>query len=313
MPNPAAGSSTSPPARAPAPEGVRTALPLDTTAGHLIRRAQQVHTAIWSREVGCEVTSPQYAILSALSGRSGVDQQTAGRLASLDKSTTANIVERLERKEWIKRDRDTEDGRRNLLGLTPGAKTMLHGLTAHVESVQDELLAPLGPNLRRSFGKLLGRVAYRGTVPAQGTDEDDGVDVLRLSSAVGHLIRRAEQVHGVLWNKHVGTLLTPSQYALLSGLAWRPAIDQTAAGEMASLDKSSTADIVARLRRRGWVLGTRDEADRRRKLLTLTQRAHEALAEVTPAVRTVQQDLVAPLEPAERDRLVSLLRRIAYR
>ncbi|MFI5611531.1 MarR family winged helix-turn-helix transcriptional regulator [Amycolatopsis sp. NPDC051903] len=302
---------SSPPPRAPGP--VTLALPPDTTAGHLIRRAQQVHTALWSAEVGVEVTGPQYAILSALSRRSGVDQVTAGRAASLDKSTTADIVDRLRRKAWIRRDRDAGDGRRYLLSLTPSAKEMLPGLTARVEAVQDRLLRPLGPNLRRSFGRLLGQVAYQGPVPTAGKDEDEDVEVLRLGSTPGHLIRRAEQVHGALWSRHVGTRLTPSQYALLCSLVWRPAIDQTAAGEMASLDKSSAADIVARLRRRGWLLDTRDEADRRRKLLVLTDLARETLAEVTPAVQTVQRELVAPLPPAEQDKLISLLRRVAYR
>ncbi|MET7996991.1 MarR family transcriptional regulator [Amycolatopsis sp. NPDC005232] len=308
MRNTAIGSS--PPPHAPGP--VTLVLPPDTTAGHLIRRAQQAHTALWSAEVGTDVTGPQYAILSALSRRSGVDQVTAGRAASLDKSTTADIVDRLRRKDWIQRDRDTGDGRRYLLSLTPSAKAMLPDLTARVETVQDRLLHPLGPNLRRSFGRLLGQVAYQGQVPTGGKDEDKDIEVLRLSSTPGHLIRRAEQVHGALWTRHVGTQLTPSQYALLCSLVWRPAIDQTAAGEMASLDKSSAADIVARLRRRGWLLDTRDETDRRRKLLALTDLARDTLAEVTPAVQTVQRDLVAPLSPAEQDKLISLLRRVAY-
>jgi MarR family transcriptional regulator, lower aerobic nicotinate degradation pathway regulator len=289
------------------------ALPLETTAGHLIRRAQQIHTAIWSHELDGDLTGPQYAILSALSSKSGVHQQTAGRLASLDKSTTANIVERLQRRGWIRRGRDMRDGRRNVLSLTPTAKASLPGITARVEVVQDRLLQPLGPQLRRSFIKLLGRVAYQGPVPPPADDQDDRIAVLGLSVAPGHLLRRAEQVHGLLWSQHVRGLLTPPQYALLCCLAWRPATDQTAAGEMASLDKSSTADIVARLRRRNWLLDTRDDADRRRKLLALTRQAYDALAEVTPAVQIVQRRLVAPLSPAEQDKVISLLRRIAYR
>lgn len=296
-----------------APDTPIAALPLDTTPGHLIRRAQQVHNSIWAGELNGDLTSPQYAVLSAVSGKSGVDQQTVGRLASLDKSTTANIVERLERKGWVRRDRDTADGRRNLLTVTPRAKSTLREITAHVETVQDRLLEPLGPNLRRSFVRLLGKVAYQGDVPKPGSDAADDVVILALSTTPGHLLRRAEQVHSVLWSEHVGTLLTPPQYALLACLAWRPAADQTAAGEMASLDKSSTADIVARLRRRGWLVDTRDEADRRRKLIALTERAHDALTEVTPTVRTVQLHLVEPLTTAEQDKVVSLLRRVAYR
>jgi MarR family transcriptional regulator, lower aerobic nicotinate degradation pathway regulator len=289
------------------------ALPLETTAGHLIRRAQQIHTAIWSHELDGDLTGPQYALLSALSRKSGVDQQTAGRLASLDKSTTANIVERLQRRGWVRRGRDARDGRRNVLSLTSTAKARLPEITARVEVVQERLLQPLGPGLRRGFVTVLGRLAYQGTVPAPADDQDDKIPVLGLGVAPGHLLRRAEQVHGLLWSHHILGLLTPTQYALLCCLAWRPATDQTAAGELASLDKSSTADIVARLRRRNWLLDTRDPTDRRRKLLVLTRQAYDALAEVTPAVQIVQRRLLEPLSPAEQDQAVNLLRRIAYR
>lgn len=289
------------------------ALPLETTAGHLIRRAQQIHTSIWSHELDDGLTGPQYALLSALSTSSGVDQQTAGRLASLDKSTTADIVERLQRKGWIRRGRDTRDARRNVLSLTPAVKTRLPEITARVEVVQDRLLEPLGPRRRAGFVGLLGRMAYQGRVPAPTHDQAEKIPVLEVSVAPGHLLRRAEQVHGLLWSHHVLGPLTPTQYALLCCLAWRPATDQTAAGEMASLDKSSTADIVARLHRRNWLLDTRDPTDRRRKPLVLTRQAYDALAEVTPAVQIVQRRLLEPLSPAEQEQVVSLLRKIAYR
>lgn len=289
------------------------ALPPEATLGHLLRRAQQVHTAIWSDELHGDLTSPQYAVLSALSHSSGVDQRTAGTLASLDKSTTAGIVARLQRDGWIRRARDTADGRRNLLFLTTAAKTALHDITRRTERVQERLLEPLGPNLRRTCVKLLAQVAYRGDVPDPAGDRDIEAHVLRLSTTPGHLLRRAEQVHGACWSQRVGDRLTPTQYVLLCCLAWRVSMSQNAVSDMASLDTSSTADIVARLRRRQWIQDTRDTTDRRRKLLTLTPAAVTVLSEVTPAVQAVQDDLARPLSPAERDRLVSILRRIAYR
>jgi hypothetical protein len=56
-----------------------TPLPLDTTVGHLLRRAQQVHTALWSGEFAGDLTGPQYALLSALTQGPVVDPATAGR------------------------------------------------------------------------------------------------------------------------------------------------------------------------------------------------------------------------------------------
>jgi MarR family transcriptional regulator, lower aerobic nicotinate degradation pathway regulator len=284
-------------------------LPLETTPGHLIRRAQQVHTALWSTELNGDLTGPQYALLSALSSSGGLDQRSAGRMVSLDKSTTADVVARLERNGWIRRDRDPADGRRNTLALTRAARAALVDVTARVQIVQERLLGPLEPDSRDRFVDLLGRVAYAGTPSG---DQRIDAPVLPLSTTPGHLVRRAEQVHGTLWVTHVGDGVTPAQYALMCVLAQTPDLDQTAAGELASLDKSSAADVVARLVRRDWIASTRDPADRRRKVLALSPGAVALLDEVTPAVRVVQRAFLEPLAPDEQGELTEMLRRVAY-
>ena len=134
-----------------------------------------------------------------------------------------------------------------------------------------------------------------------------------LAITPGHLIRRSEQLHGVHWVNRVGSTLTPAQYGLLSAVAWHAPIDQSRAGDLASLDKSSTTDIIARLTRRGLVTSAPDEADRRRKLVVLTAHARAVLAEVTPAVALVQQDVTAPVSEPDAERLVQLLHLVAYR
>jgi DNA-binding MarR family transcriptional regulator len=286
-------------------------LELATTPGHLIRRAQQVHTALWSAELKGDLTGPQYALLSALSNATGLDQRSAGQLASLDKSTTADVVARLERNGWIRRDRDPLDGRRYTLTLTRVANAALREITPRVRRVQARLIEPLDSADQGALVDLLGRVAYKGPPPIEEAP-DAPVSVLLLSTTPGHLLRRAEQVHGVLWATHVGATVTPSQYALLCVLAQRPGTDQTAAGDLVSLDKSSAADIVARLVRRGLIVLTPDHSDRRRKRLSLSSDAVRVMPEVTPAVRTVQQDLASPLSNDEQERLIALLHQIAY-
>jgi MarR family transcriptional regulator, temperature-dependent positive regulator of motility len=87
--------------------------------GHLIRRAQQVHYWLWNAEVSDEVTSPQFAVLYALRAEKNIDQKTLGERASLDRSTTAEVVARLTTRGLVQRIRDPKDARRNLLRLTP--------------------------------------------------------------------------------------------------------------------------------------------------------------------------------------------------
>ena len=62
--------------------------------GHLIRLAQQVHTRMWASEVSAEVTSPQMQLLSVLA-KLNIDQRTATSFARLDRSTGAELIERL--------------------------------------------------------------------------------------------------------------------------------------------------------------------------------------------------------------------------
>src|SRR3954453_7210467 len=76
-----------------------------TSPGHLLRRAQQVHTDLWAARVD-GLTGPQYATLVAVAGWDDVDQRRAGELASLDKSTLAEVVRRLTLKGWLERVRD---------------------------------------------------------------------------------------------------------------------------------------------------------------------------------------------------------------
>jgi DNA-binding MarR family transcriptional regulator len=64
--------------------------------GHLIRRAQQRHAALWQEHVSAEVSSVQYAALAVLERMPGASQSELGAELDLDRSTIADIVSRLE-------------------------------------------------------------------------------------------------------------------------------------------------------------------------------------------------------------------------
>src|SRR5438270_9543261 len=97
--------------------------------GHLIRRVQQVHEWLWNARVSSAVTSPQFAVLYALRAEQDIDQKTLGERVSLDRSTTAEVLKRLTRRGLVRRIRDTRDGRRNRLHLTPGGRRTVERLT----------------------------------------------------------------------------------------------------------------------------------------------------------------------------------------
>src|ERR1700674_2421688 len=87
--------------------------------GHLLRRAVQVMNQLWNEEVSHTITSPQFAALNALYSEPNLDQRTLGQRISLDRSTMAEVASRLSTRGLIRSERDTRDGRRKTIALTP--------------------------------------------------------------------------------------------------------------------------------------------------------------------------------------------------
>lgn len=278
--------------------------PLASVCGHLLRRAQQVHNALWFTRVGMDPTSPQYAVLEAIIGAPGVDQRQVGEIASLDKSSTMDVVDRLSRRGWIERRRDPADGRRDILEPTAEAGAALRRLRPRVHEVQELLLDPLPPSERARLVQRLARVARF---------DSEGSASSRVLRIPGHLLRRAQQVHTALFADEFDRELTGPQYAALQVVAENPGISQRELGERAALDKSTAADLVRRLGRRGWVVQGIDQHDRRRRTLTLTAEARTACAAFSGRVLRVQDALLDPLDEGERAHFLRALGPVAYR
>lgn len=285
-------------------------LRFDDAPGHLLRRAQQIHTDAWNREVTDDITGPQYATLAAIAGWQEVDQKKAGELASLDKSTVGGVVRRLESKGWIARTINPRDGRSRLLELTERAQEGLPSVTAAAARVQDFLLSPLTPEQRPQFVSLLQKVAFAGTTRVTSAPSHDH-PVLEMNRTPGYLIRRAQQVHFAVWTSEFGTDLTSTQYAVLVAAAGSEPVDQSQIGTRASLDSSSVADIVTRLEARGWLTRSRDRIDGRRMLVELTLPATTAIRHLTRSVGHVQQQLLEPLTSHEVHVFMELMQRVA--
>jgi DNA-binding MarR family transcriptional regulator len=113
--------------------------------------------------------------------------------------------------------------------------------------------------------------------------------------------------------------LTGPQYAVLTVLAAFPGSDQKQIArrasldcELAALDSSTTTAIVNRLVARGYLTRTKDPADGRGRILTLTRDAVTQLQDVHPRVELVQQRLLDPLSPLDRENFLHDLARVAF-
>ncbi|GGR53248.1 DNA-binding MarR family transcriptional regulator [Nocardioides luteus] len=134
--------------------------------GHLLRRAQQVHLAVWQQEVSTEVTSVQFAALAVLDGMPGASQAELGADLFLDRSTIADVVSRMVRRGLIARTQDTVDRRRKTLTLTADGRAALETLRPRVEAIEPLLTGGLTTveraDLRRLLDKMLAGAGEQG-------------------------------------------------------------------------------------------------------------------------------------------------------
>jgi DNA-binding MarR family transcriptional regulator len=142
--------------------------PIPAHVGHLIRLAQQIHTRMWNATVSADVTSPQFQLLSVLSVTPDIDQRTATELARLDRSTGAELIERLARHGLLERRRDVEDRRRYLLSLTPAGADLVAQLRPAIRDLHEKMLNLVPEELRLSF--LDGLVQFVAAAESDVTD-----------------------------------------------------------------------------------------------------------------------------------------------
>ena len=90
------------------------------------------------------------------------------------------------------------------------------------------------------------------------------------------------------------------QFGALGLIDAQPGSSQAQLGRELDLDRSTIADVVARLERRGLVERSRDDGDRRRNVLRLTAAGEACLAELAPLVEQMDATLTRQLSEPER-------------
>lgn len=99
-----------------------------------------------------------YRLLAALEEWGPASQADLGRCTGIDRSDVTAAMAELESRNLIERTVDPAHKRRNIVTLTPEGTEQLRDLDTVVDSVQDELLAPLTATQRRQFITLISRL-----------------------------------------------------------------------------------------------------------------------------------------------------------
>ena len=128
-----------------------------------------------------------------------------------------------------------------------------------------------------------------------------------LSKFTGSLVRRAQQRHVAVWLSEVSAEVTSVQYAALEILHKTPGVNQRQLGDELDVDRSTIADLVARMVRNGLIERSDDPVDKRSYVLFLTADGKKQLASLRPRVEEVERILTARLTQRESLELRRLL------
>jgi DNA-binding MarR family transcriptional regulator len=132
-------------------------------------------------------------------------------------------------------------------------------------------------------------------------------DPRALARFTGSLVRRAQQRHVAVWLSEVSAEITSVQYAALEILQRTPGVNQRQLGDELDVDRSTIADLVARMVRNGLIERSDDPVDKRSYVLFLTSVGKKQLATLRPRVEAVERILTARLTAAECSELRRLL------
>jgi MarR family transcriptional regulator, lower aerobic nicotinate degradation pathway regulator len=131
---------------------------LDEQVGFILRQVWQRHSAIFSREIGTNITPTQWAALSKLAEAGPCSQNQLGRLTAMDVATIKGVIDRLTARGLTETSQDPEDGRRLLVSLTRAGQQLAEKVAPNALAITRETLAPLEAKEREMLMTLLNKL-----------------------------------------------------------------------------------------------------------------------------------------------------------
>lgn len=129
-----------------------------------------------------------------------------------------------------------------------------------------------------------------------------------LDRSATHLLHRAGQCAAEIFSSESRTGgLTPRQLAVMMVIGDEEGLNQTELVDRTGIDRSTMADLVARLTRRGLVQRRRTREDARAYAIKLSPQGAKLLREAKPAAASADQRLLACLPAGKRQDFLDAL------
>jgi DNA-binding MarR family transcriptional regulator len=139
---------------------------LDQIVGFHLRMAQGAvyrHFTDTFSDLG--LTQKQVSVLWLISQNAGIAQADLGRMLQIDRATMMAIVNRLQERGLVVRDRSAVDGRRQTLTLTPTGKSRLAEARLAIQAHEEWLKSRFTAGEIAILVELLRRIHGQDTAP----------------------------------------------------------------------------------------------------------------------------------------------------
>lgn len=156
-------------------------------------------------------------------------------------------------------------------------------------------------------------ICYASAMATDGTAPSDGLASVSLAADLSFLMARANALSLAAGNaalRPFGLSVRSFSVLALTVDDHRPTQRDLAA--FLRLDPSQVVALVDGLQQRGIVERRPDPNDRRANVLVATDEGREVYSSAVIAARAAERELHSALDPAEREQLAALLRRVAF-
>lgn len=140
---------------------------LDSLLGYRLRRAEvHMRQLVIKALADWDIRPPEYSVLSLIAGNQLVTQADLGHALNIKRPNMVTLIEKMERRGWVKREVHALDRRNHLLTLTEKGDAQLADIDGLLHEMDRQWTACWSEKERRQVADLLQRLYQPQVIPA---------------------------------------------------------------------------------------------------------------------------------------------------
>lgn len=274
---------------------------LKSFTGFLLRRAYARALGVEQACIGDEARIREITVLTILDEFGAVSQREVGELTHISPTVMVRLVDGLEGKGWVTRERNLDDRRSYALRLTTLGRSKLRRFALDLDASDRELTTGLSPDevarLNEHLRKLLAG--------------DPALQVSGLATRPSYLVTHAHARAREQAQKLMAEFdLHPRDFGLLATIGRDEPCSQNHLASTLGVSDPAILPALDVLEARGLLTRERNAEDRRLTDVRLTAAGHDVLEGAQKHAAALQADIVKRLGAKDHADLRALLSRI---